>query len=83
MPTVLQSGYPFGNTPLFVDAGTYLYHSDRRLRDAFRKTAVHNTLTIDGAPSSQPSGPFNWRKKANSRLIASETAPRHSHRRRA
>src|SRR5262249_48891009 len=26
-----------GNQPIFVDAGTYLYHSSRELRDAFRR----------------------------------------------
>ena len=29
-----------GNQPIFVDAGTYRYHSRRVLRDAFRHTAV-------------------------------------------
>jgi uncharacterized heparinase superfamily protein len=64
-----------GNQPVIVDAGTYLYHSNRALRDTFRKTAVHNTLMLDGAPSSRPSGPFNWAKKANARLVASESVP--------
>ena len=46
-----------GNQPVFVDAGTYRYHSRRALRDAFRDTAVHNTLTLRGLASSRPSGP--------------------------
>jgi len=61
--------------PIIVDAGTYLYHSNRNLRDIFRKTAVHNTLMLDGASSSEPSGPFNWTKKANAHLVRSETFP--------
>ena len=57
--------------PVFVDAGTYLYHSNKSMRDAFRKTALHNTLTLRRTPSSYPSGPFNWSKKASARLIES------------
>jgi uncharacterized heparinase superfamily protein len=64
-----------GDQPVFVDAGTYLYHSSRALRDRFRETAVHNTLTLDGTPSSRPSGPFNWATKATARLVALEKTP--------
>jgi hypothetical protein len=64
-----------GSQPVIVDAGTYLYHSNRELRDLFRDTAVHNTLSLDGIGSSRPSGPFNWASKANARLISSESTP--------
>jgi hypothetical protein len=64
-----------GSQPVIVDAGTYLYHSNRDLRDLFRDTAVHNTLSLDGIGSSRPSGPFNWASKANARLISSESTP--------
>jgi hypothetical protein len=64
-----------GSQPVIVDAGTYLYHSNRDLRDLFRDTAVHNTLSLDGIGSSRPSGPFNWDSKANARLISSESTP--------
>jgi Heparinase II/III-like protein/Heparinase II/III N-terminus len=64
-----------GSQPVIVDAGTYLYHSNRDLRDMFRGTAVHNTLSLDGVGSSRPSGPFNWARKANARLISFESAP--------
>jgi Heparinase II/III-like protein/Heparinase II/III N-terminus len=64
-----------GSQPVIVDAGTYLYHSNRDLRDLFRDTAVHNTLSLDGIGSSRPSGPFNWASKANARLISSEKTP--------
>jgi Heparinase II/III-like protein len=64
-----------GDQPVIVDAGTYLYHSNRNLRDLFRDTAVHNTLSLDGIGSSRSSGPFNWASKANARLISSERAP--------
>jgi uncharacterized heparinase superfamily protein len=63
-----------GNQPVIVDAGTYLYHSNKDLRDLFRHTAVHNTLTLEGIGSSRPSGPFNWATKAKARLVSSESA---------
>jgi hypothetical protein len=64
-----------GSQPVIVDAGTYLYHSNRNLRDLFRDTAVHNTLSLDVTGSSCPSGPFNWASKATGRLISSESTP--------
>ena len=65
----------FGSQPIFVDAGTYRYHSHRTLRDAFRETTMHNTLTLRGVASSRPSGPFNWATKAKGRCIAVEDGP--------
>ena len=44
--------------PMLVDAGTYTYMGPER--NAFRGTAAHNTLTIDGQPSAVPAGPFRW-----------------------
>lgn len=64
-----------GSQPVIVDPGTYLYHSNRNLRDLFRDTAAHNSLSLDGVGSSRPTGPFNWASKANARLISSEGAP--------
>ena len=64
-----------GDQPIFVDAGTYRYHSPKSLRDGLRDTAVHNTLTLRGHPSSRPSGLFNWATKAEGRCIASEDGP--------
>ena len=54
--------------PVFVDAGTYLYHSGDEWRDWFRGTSAHNTLCIDSVDQSSISGPFNWSHKANARL---------------
>ena len=33
--------------PIFIDPGTYLYHSGGKWRDYFRSTSAHNTLKVD------------------------------------
>ncbi|MFN3764320.1 MAG: heparinase II/III family protein [Aliihoeflea sp.] len=61
--------------PVFVDPGTYLYHSGGAWRDWFRSTRAHSTLTLARADQSVTSGAFNWSHKANARLIeSSDTA---------
>ncbi len=54
--------------PLFVDSGTYLYHSGGAWRDWFRSSPAHNTLTLADTCQSTMSGPFNWSHKAYARL---------------
>jgi hypothetical protein len=56
--------------PLLVDPGTATYTMSATLRDRMRSSASHNTLTLDGASSSQPAGPFHWRTSADARLEA-------------
>ena len=58
--------------PLFIDPGTYLYHSGGQWRDWFRSTRAHNTLTLDGADQSIMSGAFNWSHKASATLESSK-----------
>ena len=43
-----------------VDPGTYTYTGDLQLRNYFRSTPAHNTLTIDDLSQSVPQGPFSW-----------------------
>jgi hypothetical protein len=50
--------------PLLIDPGTGSYTVDAALRDRFRSTALHNTLTIDGVSQSTPAGPFHWSRAA-------------------
>jgi Heparinase II/III-like protein len=57
------------NEDIFVDPGTYLYHSGGAWRDWFRGTRAHNTVTVEGVNQSIIAGPFNWSKKANSILL--------------
>jgi hypothetical protein len=53
---------------LLIDPGTFTYTGSAELRDLFRSSAAHNTLTIDGESSSVPAGTFNWQRVANSTL---------------
>jgi len=53
--------------PVFIDAGTWLYHSGDGMRNKLRSSAVHNTLTIAGQSQSAPSSAFSWSSKAVAR----------------
>jgi hypothetical protein len=57
---------------IFVDPGTYLYHSGAAWRDWFRGTRAHNTLAVADADQSSIAGPFNWSHKARARLETAE-----------
>ncbi len=52
--------------PMLVDPGTGAYVGDMRRR--YRSTAVHNTVTVDGADSSEQGTAFSWRSAAETRL---------------
>jgi hypothetical protein len=54
-----------GKTVL-VDPGTYTYTGSRYMRDWFRSSEAHNTLTIDDESSSESDGPFSWKSIAHS-----------------
>jgi hypothetical protein len=49
-----------GRTVL-VDPGTYTYTASKEMRDSFRSSAAHNTLTLDDESWSIPAGPFSWK----------------------
>jgi len=53
---------------IFIDPGTYLYHSGNKWRDYFRGTSGHSTVRIDGLDQSEARGPFLWGYKAKSYL---------------
>ena len=56
-----------GRTVL-VDPGTYTYTGSKDARDWFRGSHAHNTITVDGQSSSEPSGPFSWKTIARCSL---------------
>lgn len=57
-------------TAVLVDPGTCTYTSPRELRDHFRSSPAHNTVTVAGESSSVPGGPFAWRHVGRSSLVA-------------
>ncbi len=57
-----------GRTVL-VDPGTYTYTGSKELRDWFRSSQAHNTVTLDSVSSSIPDGPFTWKTIAQCRLL--------------
>ncbi len=57
-----------GGKTTLVDAGTYTYHESEELRDLFRSTVSHNTLTIDEKSQSETGAKFNWKTRANAKF---------------
>jgi heparinase II/III-like protein len=53
-----------------IDPGTGSYAPPDGERSAFRSTAAHNTLAIDGASQATPRGPFGWRRLPRARAEA-------------
>ena len=49
-----------GGKSLFADAGTFTYVGAER--DAFRITAAHNTVEVDGESTCIPATPFRWKE---------------------
>lgn len=49
--------------PRLIDAGTYSYHSQPAMRDLLRSSGMHNSITVGGAGTSVPDGPFLWNPK--------------------
>ncbi len=51
---------------MLIDPGTYTYTASQDLRDSFRVSSAHNTLTVDDQSWSVPAGPFSWQSIGNS-----------------
>lgn len=43
-----------------TDRGTFTYTGSAQWREAFRGTAAHNTVVIDGEDQAVPTAPFKW-----------------------
>ncbi|HEU4711558.1 MAG TPA: alginate lyase family protein [Pyrinomonadaceae bacterium] len=57
-----------GRTVL-VDPGTYTYTGSRELRDWFRSSQAHNTVTLGDVSSSVPDGAFTWKTVGECHLL--------------
>jgi Heparinase II/III-like protein/Heparinase II/III N-terminus len=55
---------------LLVDPGTFTYTGTKEMRDWFRSSAAHNTLTVDRQSSSISAGPFSWKTMTNCERLA-------------
>jgi hypothetical protein len=58
-----------GETVL-VDPGTFTYTGSRELRDWFRSSMAHNTVTIDRESSSVPADTFSWKTRTAGQRLA-------------
>ena len=59
--------------PLLIDPGTATYTMNPVIRNRFRSTEMHNTVTINGRPQSEPHGPFHWQSTIDARCTAWST----------
>jgi len=54
--------------PFLVDPGTYAYTQDPELRNHFRSSLAHSTVTLDGVSQARPAGPFSWSERPQAHL---------------
>jgi hypothetical protein len=55
---------------VLVDPGTFTYTGSRELRDWFRSSAAHNTVTVDRESSSVPADTFSWKTRTSAERLA-------------
>ena len=65
----LRLDVSLGSRDLVVDPGVGSYFAQPRIREAFRGTPSHATVTVDGENSSVAGGAFLWTLHASARLI--------------
>jgi hypothetical protein len=58
-----------GDREVLIDSGTYSY-MDAAWRPAFRGSAAHNTIRIDGGDQASSAGPFRWTNPPEVKLLA-------------
>ena len=63
-----------GGADLLIDPGTFTYVGNAQDRNAFRGTAAHNTIRIDGLDQAEPAGPFRWLNTPKVRILRWESS---------
>jgi hypothetical protein len=59
--------------PVFVDSGTYVYHTSREWREYFIGTLAHNTIRINYKDQAVNGGPTLWVEHFKTKIIESRT----------
>ena len=55
---------------ILIDPGTCTYTGSKELRNWFRSSQAHNTVTVDGESSSVPNGTFTWKSIARCAAVS-------------
>jgi hypothetical protein len=55
--------------PVFVDPGTYTYHTEPQWRKYFIGTLAHNTIRVNGKDQAVNGGPTLWIKKYRTKIL--------------
>ncbi|WP_020529914.1 alginate lyase family protein [Flexithrix dorotheae] len=56
--------------PLFIDSGTFTYHTQKEWREYFMGTSSHNTIRIDGQNQAEIAGPTMWLNHFSTRVLS-------------
>jgi hypothetical protein len=64
-----------GEEDVLLDPGTFTYVGDSQLRDWFRGTPAHNTVSVNGQSQALPVGPFGWKNQPTVRVLEWKSEP--------
>jgi len=59
--------------PVFIDSGTYTYHTEKEWRSYFIGTLAHNTIRINGKDQALNGGPTLWIRHYETTVINQES----------